>query len=88
MVNSKPYVRELLFILAIRSLMICTQMSCEENIYAMILTMAIGFRYLIEGVEKSINLIKDSQKFLDDPEFEKNLRKVKNESIFNSLRFI
>ena len=49
----------------------------------MILTMAIVFRYLIEGVEKSINLIKDSQKFLDDPEFEKNLRKVKNEFYIN-----
>ena len=58
-------------------------MSCEENVYGMILTMAIGFRYLIEGVEKSINLIKDSQKFLDDPEFEKNLRKVKNEFDIN-----
>ncbi|XP_063678293.1 uncharacterized protein LOC134814174 [Bolinopsis microptera] len=35
--------------------------------------------YLIEGVEKSINLIKDSQKFLDDPEFEKNLRKYSDQ---------
>jgi hypothetical protein len=40
--------------------------------------MTSNFRYLIEGVEKTVNLVKNSQQFLDDPEFEKKLLEMRN----------
>ena len=42
-------------------------------------------RYLIEGVEKTVNLVKNSQQFLDDPDFEKNLLRMRD-SIGSDLR--
>ncbi|KAL5252487.1 hypothetical protein ACHWQZ_G015308 [Mnemiopsis leidyi] len=41
--------------------------------------------YLIEGVEKTVNLVKNSQKFLDDPEFEKNILRMRD-SIGSDIR--
>ena len=43
------------------------------------------FRYLIEGVEKTVNLVKNSQQFLDDPEFEKNILRMRD-SIGSDIR--
>jgi len=42
-----------------------------------ILALCINW-YLIEGVEKTVNLVKNSQQFLDDPEFEKKLLEMRN----------
>lgn len=49
-----------------------------------VLAIAINW-YLIEGVERTVNLVKNSQQFLDDPEFEKNIMRMRD-SIGSDIR--